>query len=212
MEKKYLSLTFDDGPNLEGDDTMEKMLDILEKHEVKATFFLIGNKISEKNSPVIKRAFSMGCDIQNHSWSHFDMTTLSAKKIIEEYEKTDDAIMKITGKRPKFFRPPYISVNSLMFETIKTPFICAHGCRDWEENISVDERLHLMLEDENVPLEDGLMFLLHVSEKNDKTLEVVDRAIPFLKNQGFSFATVTELFEMKNIPKKNNGKLWTVVK
>ena len=64
---KYISLTFDDGPNLGDDSTMNDMLDILEKHGVTASFFLIGNKINENNIKVIKRAFEMGCDIENHS-------------------------------------------------------------------------------------------------------------------------------------------------
>ena len=74
---KYCSLTFDDGPNFAGDDTMNKMLDILEKHGVVASFFLIANKISPENTKVIERAVKMGCDIENHTWSHPDMTTLS---------------------------------------------------------------------------------------------------------------------------------------
>ena len=211
MEKKYCSLTFDDGPNFEGDNTMNKMLDIMEKHGVKASFFLIGNKISEKNTPVIERALKMGCDIENHSWTHPNMTELTAEQIREEYAKTDEAIIKITGKKPEFFRPPYIAVNQTMYDNIETPFICAHGCRDWEKDVSVDERLKLMLEDEKTPVQDGIMFLLHVDDGNEKTLELVDRAIPILKEKGFDFATVPELFERKGIEKKNNGQLWTVV-
>lgn len=212
MEKKFCSLTFDDGPNFENDDTMEKMLDILQKHKILASFFLIGNKISEKNIPVIKRAFQMGCDIQNHSWTHSDMTKFSQQEIIEEYEKTDEAIIKITGKRPEFFRPPYISVNQTMFDSIKTPFICGHGCRDWEEDFSAEDRLKMMIEGGDSGLKDGIMFLLHVSDRNSKTLEVVEKAIPILKEKGYDFATVTQLFEMNRIPKINNGRLWTYVK
>ena len=70
MEKKYCSLTFDDGPNFAGDNTMNRMLDILEKHGVVASFFLIANKISDENTAVIERAVKMGCDIENHTWSH----------------------------------------------------------------------------------------------------------------------------------------------
>ncbi|MCR4579563.1 MAG: polysaccharide deacetylase family protein [Treponema sp.] len=208
MGKKYCSLTFDDGPNHEGDDTMNRMLDILEKHGVKGSFFLIGNKITEKNTPVIERAMKMGCDIENHSWTHPNMTELSADQIREEYEKTDRAIIKITGKRPEFFRPPYIAVNQTMYDNIETPFICAHGCRDWEPEVSVEERLKLMMDG----AVDRMMFLLHVDDGNEKTLQLVDKAIPILKEKGFEFATVPELFEMAGIEKKNNGQLWSCVK
>ncbi|MBP5519776.1 MAG: polysaccharide deacetylase family protein [Treponema sp.] len=204
---KYCSLTFDDGPNLHGDDTMDKMLDVIEKHDVVASFFLIGEKITKENTAVIERAIKLGCDIENHSWTHPDMTKLSREQIIEEYQKCDQAIMNITGKKPELFRPPYIYVNDLMHEVIKTPFICGHGCEDWIPERTAEERLNKMLEN----TQDGVMYLLHVNEGNDATREAVDKAIPILKEMGFEFVTAPKLFEIKGIPMNDNGKLWTVV-
>ena len=208
MEKmeKYVSLTFDDGPNLNDDHTMNDMLDILEKHGVKASFFLIGNKITESNKAVITRAFKMGCDIENHSWTHPNMTDLTERQIREEYEKCDQAIIEITGKKPEFFRPPYIAVNDLMHQVIPTPFIQGFGCEDWEDSVSSDERLKRMLE----ATKDGILYLLHVMEGNTKTLEAVDRIIPMLKDQGYTFVTVPEMFKLKGINDKgHSGKLYT---
>lgn len=207
MEKKYCSLTFDDGPNFDGDDTMSKMLDVLEKHGVVASFFLIANKINEKNTAVIKRAVKLGCDIENHTWSHPDMTKLTREQMIEEYKKCDEAIIKITGKKPVLFRPPFICVNDLMHEIIETPFICGHGCEDWVKERTADERFKLMMEN----TQNGVMYLLHVDDGNEATREVVDRAIPVLKEKGFEFVTAPKLFELKGIPMKDNGQLWTVV-
>ena len=203
----YCSLTFDDGPNFAGDDTMSKMLDILEKHGVVASFFLIANKISPENTKVIERALKMGCDIENHTWSHPNMTKLTRAQMIEEYDKCDEAIIKITGKKPLLFRPPYICVNDLMHEVIHVPFICGHGCEDWVKERTVDERYKMMMEN----TQDGVMYLLHVDDGNVNTLELVDRAIPVLKEQGFEFVTAPRLFELKNVPMKDNGKNWTVV-
>ena len=85
---KYVCLSFDDGPNNQpGDNTMNDMLDILEKYSVPASFFLIGNKITEENKKVILRAFNMGCDIQNHTWTHPFMTKLTKEEMMEEYKK-----------------------------------------------------------------------------------------------------------------------------
>ena len=192
--KKYLSLSFDDGPNLGDDTTMSDMLDILEKHGVAASFFLIGEKINDQNIPVIERALKMGCDIENHSWTHPDMAKLSHEQIL-------------TGKVPEFFRPPYISVNQTLFDSIKTPFICGKDCRDWEDDFGVEDRLKMLLGG----VVDGTILLLHVTDGNSKTLQVVDRAVPILKSQGYEFVTVPQLFEIRGIEKKNNGKLWTVV-
>ena len=205
---KYCSLTFDDGPNFAGDNTMNRMLDILEKHGVVASFFLIANKISQENTAVIERAVKMGCDIENHTWSHPDMTKLSREEMIEEYDKCDEAIIKITGKKPVLFRPPYICVNDLMHEVIHVPFICGHGCEDWVKERTVDERYKLMMEN----TQDGVMYLLHVDDGNKTTLELVDRAIPALKEMGFEFVTAPKLFELKGVEMKDNGQNWTVVK
>lgn len=204
---KYCSLTFDDGPNFAGDNTMNRMLDILEKHGVVASFFLIANKISPENTSVIERAVKMGCDIENHTWSHLDMTKLTREEMIEEYDKCDEAIIKITGKKPVLFRPPYICVNDLMHEVIHVPFICGHGCEDWVKERTVDERYKLMMNN----VQDGVMYLLHVDDGNEATLELVDRAIPVLKEQGFEFVTAPKLFELKGVPMKDNGQNWTVV-
>lgn len=205
--KKYICLSFDDGPNLGDDKTMNKMLDILEKHNVVASFFLIGNKISKENSIVIKRAFKMGCDIQNHSWSHPAMTNCTLEQIKEEYEKTDEAIISITGEKPQFFRPPFIAVKDEMYEIIKTPFICGYGCEDWLENVSAEERYHRLLDG----AKDGLIYLLHVMEGNVATLEAVDKIIPILKSQDYEFVNLPELFKIKGINPNQEKSLWTCV-
>lgn len=204
---KYCSLTFDDGPNFAGDNTMNKMLDVLEKHGVVASFFLIANKINAENTAVIERAVKMGCDIENHTWSHQDMTKLTREQMIEEYNKCDEAIIKITGKKPVLFRPPFICVNDLMHEVIHVPFICGHGCEDWVKERTVAERYKLMMEN----TQDGVMYLLHVDDGNEATLELVDRAIPALKELGFEFVTAPKLFELNGVEMKDNGQNWTVV-
>ncbi len=203
---KYVSLTFDDGPCDKSPDTMNDMLDILEKHGVVGSFFLIANKITEENKKVIKRAFDMGCDIQNHTWSHPFMTKLSKEEMIAEYEKCDKAIMEITGVKPTFFRPPFIDVNETLHEVIPTPFICGHGVEDWVPTVSADERYKRMMD----ATKDGILYLLHVMEGNTATLEAVDRIIPELKAQGYEFVTVPKMFEIKKIPlTAHDGKMWS---
>ena len=204
---KYISLTFDDGPNLGDDSTMNDMLDILEKHGVTASFFLIGNKINENNIKVIKRAFEMGCDIENHSWTHPVMSDLSKEEIQKEYELCDKAIIKSTGKKPEFFRPPYMAVSPLMHEVIETPFICGVGCQDWEADVSAEERFNKLMQ----ARQDGVLYLLHVMEKNTATLEAVDRIIPILKEEGYTFVTVPQMFKIKDQANPKKGQLWSLV-
>ncbi|MBQ1710513.1 MAG: polysaccharide deacetylase family protein [Treponema sp.] len=203
---KYISLTFDDGPNLGDDHTMNDMLDLLEKNDVVGSFFLIGNKINDENAKVIKRAFDMGCDIENHSWTHPAMPELTKEEMIEEYEKCDQAIIKITGKKPEFFRPPYIAVNDLMHQVIPTPFIQGHGCKDWELDVSAEERIKMLEEG----TKDGVLYLLHVMEGNINTLKALEYLIPKLKKEGYTFVTVPEMFRIKGISfQGHTGKLYT---
>ena len=204
---KYVSLTFDDGPNYPGDNTMERMLDLLEKNGVVASFFLIGNKITDENIPLIKRAFNMGCDIQNHSWTHQDMTKMTAEEIAEEHKKTDDKIIEITGVRPTFFRPPYISVNQTMRDTIPTPFICGQGCEDWVPTVLAKERIRQCKE----YTRDGILYLLHVNEQNVETYKTVETLIPWLKEQGYEFVTVEQMFQLKNVTKRKINDNWSYV-
>ena len=118
---KVIALTFDDGPNT---DTTPLVLDKLEEHGIVASFFVIGNNITDESAEVMKRAYNMGCDIENHSQSHPDMTKMTAEEIKAEIDFTSDKVEEAVGERPQFFRPPYIAVNQTMFDVIDKPFIC----------------------------------------------------------------------------------------
>ena len=204
---KYLCLTFDDGPNnIPGDNTMNDMLDILQKHDVPASFFLIGNKITEENKKVILRAVELGCDIQNHSWTHSFMAQMTADQIKEEYKKCDDAITQITGVRPIFFRPPYLNISQTMYECINVPFICGRGCNDWEPDKDANYRYNIMKQ----ITENGVLYLLHVMEDNKATLDAVDRLVPELKAQGYEFVNLPDLFEKCGVDPHQDHALWTI--
>lgn len=204
-DKKLISLTFDDGPNT---GTTLEVLDVLEKHQIKASFFLIGNLITEETIPVILREVEMGCDIQNHSWTHPFMNKMTEEEIRKEIQDTSEKIKEVTGEEPRFFRPPFIEVNDLMYDVIDMPFICGQGVEDWVPHVSAEERAKRVL-DQAV---DGSIVLLHDLQGNSNTVKALDMIIPKLKERGFEFVTITELFERKKEPIKSNpGKLYSVV-
>ncbi len=189
---KYIALTFDDGPNTT---TTNEVLDMLEKHEIVASFFLIGNNINDDSAKSVKRAYDMGCEINNHSRTHSDMTTMTAEEIQAEYEFVDDKVFEITGEHTKFFRPPYISVHQIMFDNIDVPFIAGIGANDWDDRITAEKRAKTILKQ----AKDGDIILLHDAEGNSMTVEALDTIIPELKAQGYKFVTVSELFKAKGI-------------
>lgn len=101
---KIAYLTFDDG--LDSKSTPQ-ILDILEKYEIKATFFILGNTV-EKNKAVLKRMVDEGHNIGNHTYTHKkDIIYSDVDKFSEELASTSKAIYSAVGIRTKLFRPPY---------------------------------------------------------------------------------------------------------
>ena len=190
--KPTIAITFDDGPN--ATTTME-VLDILEKYQVRASFFLIGTNINDESAKSVKRAFDLGCDIENHSKTHSYMDKMTADEIKDEVAYVNDKVKEITGTTPKFFRPPYIAVNSTMYDNIDMTFISGLGCNDWDDKVTAEYRAKYL----EKKAADGVIFLLHDAEGNSKTVEALDKAIPILLEKGFQFATISELFELKGV-------------
>lgn len=191
-EVKYIALTFDDGPNAT---TTNEVIDKLEKYGIVASFFLVGNNVNDESAKAVKRAYDLGCEIDNHSRTHSNMTELSAEEIKTEFDYTDEKVYEITGEHTKFFRPPYIAVHQIMFDNIDVPFIAGIGANDWEDRVTAEMRARMILKQ----AKDGDIILLHDAEGNSMTVEALDTIIPELQKQGYKFVTVTELFSAKGI-------------
>ena len=197
-----ISLTFDDGPNL---DVTSQILDLLELHKIPASFFLIGQNINEKSAEAVRREIDDGCSVECHSWSHPAFPKLTPVEMLDEIEKTNAAIEKYSGKKPIFFRPPYIAVNQLMFDTIKMPFIEGRGVDDWNDSVSVETRVEGVVKNAH----DGQIILLHDMSGNQKTVEALKKIIPVLKENGAEFYTVRDLFKVCGVNPNQKNKIWT---
>ena len=182
-----LALTFDDGPNTT---TTNEVLDLLEEHGIVASFFLISQNINEASAASVRRAVSMGCEINNHTVTHRAMDQLTPEEIRREVRECSERIVEITGIPPRFFRPPYIAVNDALFDLVELPFICGVGCRDWEPAATSQERIDLLRE----KVRDGDLILLHDMTGNVNTVEALRVIIPEFKARGFRFVTCSELF------------------
>jgi peptidoglycan/xylan/chitin deacetylase (PgdA/CDA1 family) len=98
-----IALTFDDGPC---SGYTEQILDILRQHDVKATFFVCGQNV-ERSPELLRRVQAEGHTIGNHGYSHPFPFFRSRAFFAREIDLTQKAIEKVTGKRPRFFRPPF---------------------------------------------------------------------------------------------------------
>lgn len=191
-KRKLLALTFDDGPN---DTTMVEILHLLKQYGAAATFFVEGNKITDRSIPALKQAVAQGCEIGNHSRSHLHMSSLPETEIAEEVAFVQLAVEKATGERPVLFRPPYIDVSEQMCRTIDMPFISGAGNYDWDAECSVARRISLAMES----VCDGAILLMHCFEGNDATVEALKTILPAIA-EDYRMVTVSELFSLKEIP------------
>lgn len=116
VERKGVALTFDDGPTPQ---YTQQVLDILNKENVKATFFLIGHNI-EGNEALVKRMYNEGHAIGNHSYSHnFWFSMKPSAEMTADLKKCDTKIEEAIGHQPKLFRPPYGVTNPMVAKAIE---------------------------------------------------------------------------------------------
>lgn len=201
---KLCALTFDDGPDAV---KTPLVLDRLEKYGVAASFFVIGQKIDDKTAPVLKRAVSLGCEIDNHSWGYNSLNFAGEDIIKNSIAKTTEAIRKYAGVAPSFFRPPNLAVSLKLFNAAGLPAVGGVVGNDWDQSTTAESRARTVL----MGMRDGAIILLHdVQPDPHPTPEALDILIPELKAQGYEFVTLAELFKRKGVEPRT-GRLWQYV-
>ena len=190
---KFVALTFDDGPST----LTPRILDILEKYDATATFFVIGGQVDATTEQTVCRAVAMGCEIGSHSFTHPYMSKLSEEAQLKQSEQTIAAIEQY-APTPKHFRPPYMAADDVTHSVVPQIFIGGYCPSDWDANVSVEERIKGLLEN----AEDGLIFILHDFKDNNGTAEALEVVIPALQKQGYGLVSVGELFEIKGVEAK----------
>lgn len=204
---KLVALTFDDGPN---EEMTALVLDKLEKHDVVASFFVVGQLVNDSTRPTLERIVSMDCEIHNHSWAWESMNSMSPEQIRESVDKTNAAIKKYSGQEPKFFRPPNLASSDVLHETVGLPFASGVLGMDWAGcGTEAEDRAQNVLDG----VRDGAIILLHdVQPYPHPTPEALDILIPELKKQGYEFVTLSELFRKKGVkPDPKEPVMWVYV-
>lgn len=188
--KKYIALTFDDGPN---DSSTLNLLDILKENDVKATFFMLGQMVAQYPDSA-KKVAEAGHEIASHSYSHPQLNTLSADDLREEIIKTDEAIFKATGTLPRNLRPPYGAIDKKSAETVAMPIIQWDiDSQDWK---SKDPGKINAVVKQNAF--NGAIILIH--DIHPQSVKAVPGIIKMLKEEGYTFVTVDQLLAGKQKP------------
>lgn len=182
-EKKKIALTFDDGPHPV---YTQEMLRILEKHQIPATFFLLGEQ-AEKYKDLVKEIADKDHLIGNHTYHHVQITTLPAKQAYKEINETSELIKEVTGQGTEYVRPPFGTWNEgLESEMNLIPVMWTIDTLDWTTG-NVDWIVNRVVKN----AKENDIILMHDSYKS--TVQAVDRIIPLLEADGFEFVTVDQV-------------------
>lgn len=184
--KNLLKLTFDDGPH---PTLTPKLLNILKKRNVKATFFVQGNKV-KKYPDITRRAVDEGHEIGNHTWSHFPINQIDLSILKNELILTTDVIREASGRVPIIMRPPYGATNANLNKLINDEFhmnvvMWSLDSKDWKYKDSI-----LVLKRIINNSKSGDIILTH--DIYASTILAIPPTLDRLLEKGFNFATVSE--------------------
>lgn len=190
--QKVLYLTFDAGYE---NGCTEKILNVLQKHQVPAAFFLVGNYM-EKNADLVRRMVSEGHIVGNHTMHHPNMSKLTDKgAFAKELTDLEDLFREVTGKElPKFYRPPqgnYSQENLKMARELgyKTVF-WSLAYVDWNNDSQpkAEEAFQKLLPRTH----NGAVILLHSTSQTNA--QILDELLTRWKTMGYTFQPITQLF------------------
>lgn len=184
MDQKLIALTFDDGPN---EEYTTQLLDILNKHDVKATFFVMGAYVDEFPD-VARRIVEEGHTIGNHTYNHPDLSTVSDEEVLKQFNWTQDSIYDVTGVWATTYRMPFGSGGKRVVDLMEdmTSILWNIDSMDWHYQDTSLTYNHIM---EN--LQQHSLLLMH--DTHQATPDVIDLLIPVLKEQGYQFVSPTEV-------------------
>ncbi len=189
--KPMIAISFDDGTNPYG----KRIIDALAKEDFRATFFYVGDWISDESQ--VKYAYSKGMEVANHTKSHPDLSKKSASEIRSEYDQCAAKLKNIIGTEPsKLLRLPYLAYNSTVQSTLNdVPLItCAIDTEDWN-GASKDQIVNKVKQAMSNGSADGAIILCH--ETYATTAAAIEELAPYIKAQGWQIVTISEMFEAK---------------
>ena len=191
-DDKVIALTFDDGPH---PTLTPKILDILDKYDAKATFFVVGS-MAKLYPRTIKEVALRGHELGNHTYTHLTESASGCEKLKKEILDTENTVFSLTGKKTFLFRPPtgYCCSNavSMTGELGYKTIVWDIDTRDWTlrspEAIFSDVKKYAR---------NGSIILFHdFIGKSSPTPKALELILPWLKAQGYRFVTVGELIGM----------------
>ncbi len=189
-----------------GNEDTQQLIDILAKYQVKATFFVVGGWV-DKYPESVKALADAGHEVMNHSNTHPYMTKLSSQGMLDEVNACADKVEKVTGVRPKLFRPPYGDYNDTLIRTLNENGF--YGIQwsvdslDWKElpASEITQRV-------TSKIEAGSIVLFHNAAKH--TPEALPGILEAIAAKGIELVPISQLIYTENYKIDHTGQQYAV--
>ncbi|MEG3931128.1 MULTISPECIES: polysaccharide deacetylase family protein [unclassified Microcoleus] len=192
-EVKVVALSYDDGPY---PPYTNQLLDILDRYQIKATFFEIGRNI-EKHPEIVKMIVARGDELANHSYSHKDMMFKPQEFLLSEIEKTDKLLQEVGVKQDSIsFRPPwgrrFIVLSYLLSQMHKKLIMWDVDSHDYEKTLTAEDIANRVIKN----VRSGSIVVMHDGGGDrSKTVAATEMIVKDLQSKGYEFKTVSELLK-----------------
>lgn len=200
-EEKKIALTFDAAW---GNEDTKQIMDILNKHDVKVTFFMTGGWV-DKYPDDVKMIFENGHDLGNHSQNHKNMSQITDSEKESELMSVHEKVKELTGYEMFLFRPPYGDYDNAVVKTAKK---CGYYTIQWDvdsldwKDYGVESIIKTVTQ--HKALGNGSIILCHNGAKY--TAQALDTMITTLKEQGYTFVPLSELIYKENYHMNHEGR------
>ena len=197
---KQLALTYDDGPN---DPHTMRLLEVLAKHNVKATFFLIGGYVRQRTD-IARELAAAGHTTGNHTSTHALLTLKSPAEIRRQLSDCRAALSDAIGEHSNLFRPPFGGRRPAVLRIARQlhlePIMWSVNGYDWDA-----PRAEIIERKVTKQIRGGDVILLHdgdhrqMGADRSQTVLATDRLLDRYKTQGYEFVTIPEMIESKSV-------------
>jgi peptidoglycan/xylan/chitin deacetylase (PgdA/CDA1 family) len=200
-DKPYVALTFDLCQKPELPSWFDQgIVDVLMKYDVPATFFMGGDWMRTHVEETKLLASNPRFELGNHSWSHPDLPRLSEEAISKEIVKTQNLLYQLTGRQAKLFRLP-----AGLYDDFTLVMIAWHGLYtiQWDVETgdpdpTIDaERMNWAVRER---VQNGSIIIMHANGRGWHTAEALPEIIEYLRSEGYTLVTVSQLLGLEPIP------------
>lgn len=194
-DSKKVALTFDACPTSKEDEYDERVIEVLIREKVPATLFLSGRWVEKNGERTKFLADQTQFEIANHAYWHPHMLEKDDARVTRELKRTQEIIRKVTGRRPKYFRPPFGEVDERLAKftsqagLVTVQYDVASG--DPDPGLSAKRIARAVVEE----AQGGSIVVFHMNENGARTAEALPEIIRGLREKGFELVTVGEMLE-----------------